>query len=86
MTAGSRGIGPGARTNGARYLGRPARSSLRITRVRDRFGRLHILRNGEVQNVINYSRGWTLAVVEFTVTMQWKRRAAERTRSASAAF
>jgi small-conductance mechanosensitive channel len=44
--------------------------SLRITRVRDRFGRLHILRNGEVQNVINYSRGWTLAVVEFTVTYE----------------
>lgn len=41
--------------------------SLRITRVRDRLGRLHILRNGEVQNVINYSRGWTLAVVEIKV-------------------
>jgi small-conductance mechanosensitive channel len=44
--------------------------SLRITRVRDRFGRLHILRNGEVQNVINYSRGWTLAVVEMTVAYE----------------
>lgn len=41
--------------------------SLRLTRVRDRFGRLHILRNGEVQNVINYSRGWTLTVVEMRV-------------------
>src|SRR5262249_17918097 len=44
--------------------------SLRITRVRDRLGRLHILRNGEVQNVINYSRGWTLAVVEMTVAYE----------------
>jgi small conductance mechanosensitive channel len=42
--------------------------SLRITRVRDRLGRLHILRNGEVQNVINYSRGWTLTVVEIGVS------------------
>jgi moderate conductance mechanosensitive channel len=41
--------------------------SLRITRVRDRFGRLHILRNGEVQNVINYSRGWTMTVVEMGI-------------------
>jgi moderate conductance mechanosensitive channel len=44
--------------------------SLRITRVRDRFGRLHILRNGEVQNVINYSRGWTLAVVDMSVAYE----------------
>jgi moderate conductance mechanosensitive channel len=44
--------------------------SLRITRVRDRFGRLHILRNGEVQNVINYSRGWTLTVVEVGVAYE----------------
>ncbi|HEX4422963.1 MAG TPA: mechanosensitive ion channel family protein [Kofleriaceae bacterium] len=42
--------------------------SLRLTRVRDRYGRLHILRNGEVQNVINYSRGWTLTVVEVNVS------------------
>src|SRR5215510_4429251 len=44
--------------------------SLRITRVRDRLGRLHILRNGEVQNVINYSRGWTLAVVEMGIAYE----------------
>lgn len=44
--------------------------SLRITRVRDRFGRLHILRNGEIQNVINYSRGWTLTVVEMGVAYE----------------
>jgi small conductance mechanosensitive channel len=44
--------------------------SLRITRVRDGLGRLHILRNGEVQNVINYSRGWTLAVVDMSVSYE----------------
>jgi small conductance mechanosensitive channel len=44
--------------------------SLRITRVRDGLGRLHILRNGEVQNVINYSRGWTLAVVDMCVAYE----------------
>lgn len=42
----------------------------RITRIRDRFGRLHILRNGEIKNVINYSRGWTLAVVDMTVAYE----------------
>jgi moderate conductance mechanosensitive channel len=44
--------------------------SLRITRIRDGFGRLHILRNGEVQNVINYSRGWALAVVDVSVAYE----------------
>ncbi len=44
--------------------------SLRLTRIRDRFGRLHIMRNGEIQNVINYSRGWTLAVVEMSVAYE----------------
>ena len=44
--------------------------SLRITRIRDRLGRLHTLRNGEVQNVINYSRGWTLTVVEMAVSYE----------------
>ncbi len=44
--------------------------TLRITRVRDRFGRLHLMRNGEIQNVINYSRGWTLTVVEMGVAYE----------------
>lgn len=44
--------------------------SLRITRIRDRLGRVHIMRNGEVQNVINYSRGWTLTVVEMGVSYE----------------
>ena len=55
----------------------------RITRIRDRFGRLHILRNGEVKNVINYSRGWTLAVVDMAVAaplpgaLRWPRAKAD---------
>lgn len=44
--------------------------TLRLTRIRDRFGRLHIMRNGEIQNVINYSRGWTLTVVEMGVAYE----------------
>ena len=44
--------------------------TLRVTRIRDRFGRLHILRNGEIENVINYSRGWTLAVVDMNVAYE----------------
>lgn len=44
--------------------------SLRITRIRDRFGRLHIRRNGEIENVINYSRGWTMAVVDMSVAYE----------------
>ncbi|SEK40667.1 small conductance mechanosensitive channel [Stigmatella aurantiaca] len=42
----------------------------RVTRIRDRYGRLHIMRNGEIKNVINYSRGWTLAVVEMNVAYE----------------
>ncbi|HYH99207.1 mechanosensitive ion channel family protein [Hyalangium sp.] len=42
----------------------------RVTRIRDRYGRLHILRNGEIKNVINYSRGWTLAVVDMSVAYE----------------
>jgi small-conductance mechanosensitive channel len=46
--------------------------TLRVTRIRDRFGRLHTLRNGQIQNVINYSRGWTMAVVEMSVSYESK--------------
>src|SRR4029078_12380597 len=42
----------------------------RVTRIRDRYGRLHIVRNGEIKNVINYSRGWTLAVVDMSVAYE----------------
>lgn len=51
-------------------VGLGAQMSLRITRIRDRFGRLHLMRNGEIQNVINYSRGWTLTVVQMGVAYE----------------
>ena len=43
---------------------------LRVVRIRDRLGRVHIMRNGDIANVINYSRGWTLAVVEMSVAYE----------------
>ncbi len=43
---------------------------LRVSRIRDRFGRVHTIRNSTVGNVINYSRGWTLAVVEMSVAYE----------------
>jgi small conductance mechanosensitive channel len=35
----------------------------RTTRIRDGDGRLHILRNGDIKEVINYSKDYTVAVV-----------------------
>ncbi|MCX4246644.1 mechanosensitive ion channel family protein [Paraliomyxa miuraensis] len=43
---------------------------LRVSRIRDRYGRVHTLRNSDISNVINYSRGWTLAVVEMGVAFE----------------
>ncbi|MEX1363645.1 MAG: mechanosensitive ion channel family protein, partial [Nannocystaceae bacterium] len=40
------------------------------SRIRDRYGRVHTVRNGDVSNVINYSRGWTLAVIEIGVAFE----------------
>jgi moderate conductance mechanosensitive channel len=39
----------------------------RTTRIRDTEGRLHILRNGDIKEVINYSKHYTLAVVPVEV-------------------
>jgi small conductance mechanosensitive channel len=39
----------------------------RTTRIRDLDGRLHILRNGDIKEVINYSKEYTLAVVPVEV-------------------
>jgi len=43
---------------------------LRVSRIRDRYGRVHTLRNSDISNVINYSRGWTLAVIEMSVAFE----------------
>ncbi|MGB5441872.1 MAG: mechanosensitive ion channel family protein [Gammaproteobacteria bacterium] len=40
---------------------------LRTTRIRDPDGQLHILRNGQLGEVVNFSKGYTYAVVEVGV-------------------
>ena len=40
---------------------------IRTTRVRDPNGQLHILRNGQINSVVNYSKEYTFAVVEVGV-------------------
>ncbi|HMQ22625.1 MAG TPA: mechanosensitive ion channel family protein, partial [Planctomycetota bacterium] len=40
------------------------RIDLRTTRIRDTSGRLHILRNGQIESVVNYSKVYTFAVVD----------------------
>jgi small conductance mechanosensitive channel len=39
----------------------------RTTKIRDRDGRVHIIRNGQVKPVINYSKDYTMAVVTMEV-------------------
>jgi len=39
----------------------------RTTKIRDGDGRVHIVRNGDVKDVVNYSKGYTLAVVPVDV-------------------
>jgi moderate conductance mechanosensitive channel len=39
----------------------------RTTKIRDAEGRLHVVRNGEVKQVVNYSKGYTAAVVSVDV-------------------
>lgn len=43
---------------------------LRNTHIRDMYGRVHIMRNGDIQTVINYSKGWTYALVEMKVAYE----------------
>ena len=42
----------------------------RTSRIRDSIGRVHIVRNGEMRQVINYSKGYSLAVVEIGVSYE----------------
>jgi small-conductance mechanosensitive channel len=39
----------------------------RTTKIRDGEGRLHIIRNGDMKPIINYSRDYTVALVDVTV-------------------
>jgi len=50
--------------------GRVEAIDLRTTRIRDNSGRLHILRNGQIGDVINYSKNYTHAVVEVGVAYE----------------
>ena len=43
---------------------------IRATRIRDNEGRLHIVRNGEVEDLINFSKDYTLAVLEVGVAYE----------------
>jgi small conductance mechanosensitive channel len=40
---------------------------IRLTQVRDGYGKLHIIPNGQVKGVINYSKGYVNAVVDVKV-------------------
>lgn len=40
---------------------------LRTTRIRDSAGRVHIVRNGSIENVVNYSKEFAYAVIEVGV-------------------
>lgn len=46
------------------------RIDLRTTRIRDTSGRLHILRNGQIESVVNYSKVYTFAVVDVGVAYE----------------
>jgi small conductance mechanosensitive channel len=43
---------------------------LRTTRLRDPNGALHIVRNGQLSGIVNYSKGYTFAVVEVGVAYE----------------
>jgi small conductance mechanosensitive channel len=47
--------------------GRVEAVSIRCTQVRDDQGRLHIIPNGQIKGVINYSKGYVVAEVDLTV-------------------
>lgn len=45
--------------------GRVEAVSIRTTQIRDEQGKLHIIPNGQVKNVVNFSKGFVNAVVDF---------------------
>lgn len=46
------------------------RIDLRTTRIRDPSGRLHILRNGQIDQIVNYSKSYTFAVVDVGIAYE----------------
>jgi small conductance mechanosensitive channel len=61
-------VGDFVRTGEAR--GTVEQIALRTTRIRSPDGELHILRNGSLGNIVNYSRQYTLSVVSVSVAEQ----------------
>ncbi len=43
---------------------------LRMTRLRDNSGRLHLIRNGNIETIINYSREFVMAIVDVGVAYE----------------
>ena len=50
--------------------GRVEAVSIRHTQVRDEQGKLYIIPNGQIKSVINYSKGYVNAVVDFKISTQ----------------
>lgn len=46
------------------------RIDLRTTRIRDMSGRLHIVRNGQIDQIVNYSKSYTFAVVDVGIAYE----------------
>lgn len=57
---------------------------VRVTEVRDVYGQLWYVRNGEIQRVGNNSQGWNRAVIDLAVPFDEDRERAERTMLAAA--
>jgi small-conductance mechanosensitive channel len=55
---------------GAGAHGQVEEIAFRTTRIRDQDGRLHIIRNGDMKQVVNYSKDYVKAVVPIEVPYQ----------------
>jgi moderate conductance mechanosensitive channel len=55
---------------GAGAHGQVEEIAFRTTRIRDQDGRLHIIRNGDIKQVVNYSKDYAKAVVPIDVPYQ----------------
>lgn len=51
-------------------MGTVERMSLRVTRVRDVYGIVHIIPNGEIRTVANRTREWSRAIIDLGITYE----------------
>lgn len=51
-------------------IGEVERMSLRVTAVRDLYGTIHIVPNGEIRTVSNRTRNWSRAIVDVAITYE----------------